>query len=491
VNRFRVYARRELVFLALATMEACVVTPLVTVLLTLVTPLQPSSLSVTLVFFSALLAVHYVARLGMQAGVHVLLRSGLLGLGMLISGLLAVHRLLHAQTSFWSLAWLADVFRGLKTDELSLDVVVFVSVLFVWWRGLVLAQRRLDSGTVVSRFRAGVVMLAVTTMVSGVLLPSPSYQFVFAFFFVSLLGIALARAEEVGQQYGGSQSPFGPGWLAMVGGASVGVLVLAAGVATLLTGENISRLLGPIWDVQRVIFTYLLYAILFVLSWVGRSVIGFLESIFGELDVSGIGIALSPPDQAELGAEAGESPFTPEQLATAKATGIVLGVLFVLLLVAFSLRRLRARNGRRRDEDRESVWEGVNVRRSLRDLLDDGRRRLGEMSDALGHSRLGQIFAALTIRRIYAHVSALAAEQGHPRAPHETPYEYRPALKQAFPDNHEDVERITQAYVSVHYGEVPDQLADLKAIQAAWDRVRETTHKNSRSSNRQPDAPAS
>ncbi len=490
MNKFQAHARRELVFLALATMEACVVAPLITALLAILTSFQPSPLAVTLIFLGALLAIHYVARLSLQANMHSLLRSGLLGLGMLITGLLTVQRLLHAQTSFWNPAWLADVFRDLKTEELSLDVLVFVVVLFVWWRGLVLAQRRLESGTVVSRFRSGLVMLAITTMVSGILLPSPSYQFVFAFFFVSLLGIALARAEEVGQQYGGSQSPFGLGWLALVVSSSVGVLLLAAGVATLLTGENVSRLLGPVWEVQRVILSYLLYALLVILSWAGRGIIEFLESIFGELTTRGIEIALSPPDPALLGGESGNPPFTPEQLATAKATGIILGVLFVLLLVVFSLRRLRARDGQRRDEDRESVWEGLNVRRSLRDLFDDGRRRLGEMGSALSRTRLGQIFAALTIRRIYAHMSALAAEQGHPRATHETPYEYRPALEQAFPYNHADVEQITQAYVSVHYGEIPDQLANLDAIRAAWSSIHETTLKNSRASNPEPDAPA-
>jgi len=58
----------------------------------------------------------------------------------------------------------------------------------------------------------------------------------------------------------------------------------------------------------------------------------------------------------------------------------------------------------------------------------------------------------MTIRRIYAHVSALAAEQGYPRASHETPYEYLPALEQAFPESHEEVAHITGAYVAVHYG---------------------------------------
>jgi hypothetical protein len=86
---------------------------------------------------------------------------------------------------------------------------------------------------------------------------------------------------------------------------------------------------------------------------------------------------------------------------------------------------------------------------------------------------LGRFFAARTIRRIYAHLSALAAEQGYPRAAYETPYEYLPTLKQAFPENGEDVMCITEAYVAVHYGEVPERLEELVAVQHAWERIRE------------------
>jgi hypothetical protein len=479
MDSIRAHTRRELVFFALASMEACVVAPLITAIISRITPLQPSPLLITGIFLGALLTVHYIARASLQFPFHPILRSCLLGLGMLLSGLLLVHQLLHAQTSLWNPAWLADAFRNLQTDELlSLDVVVFLLALFIWWRGIVLAQRRLESDTVVSRFRSGMVMLAITTMVSGFLLPSAPYQFVFVFFFVSLLGIALARAEEVGQQYGGSQSPFSLSWLATVVTATIGILILAAGFATLLTDKNVSRFLGPVWEVQRIVFTFLTYVILFVVSWVGRGVIEFLESIMGDLDTKGFEFALTPPEIG--GVEAlGESSFTPEQQALAKAVGVIFTILIILLLIAFSLRRLRARAGRRRNEYRESVWEGINVRNSLRDLLNDGRRRLGEMTNMLSHSRLGQMFAALTIRRIYAHMSALATELGHPRALYETPYEYQPTLEQAFPNNHEEVGQVTEAYVTVHYGEVPDQHTNLKMIRAAWERIQEAALKNS------------
>jgi len=452
-------------------MEVCVITPLFAALLSQIVPVR--LLPITGIFLGVVLAVHYLARASLRLSLHPSLRSGLLGLGMLVSGLLVVHQLLHAQTYLWSPLWLVTAFRGLQQENLSHDTIVFLSVLFLWWRGLALAQRRLESSAVVSRFRLGLVMLAITTVVGGFILPSPPYQFVFAFFFVSLLGIALARSEEVGQQYGGSQSPFGLSWLAILVTASLFILLLAAGVATLLTGENVGRFIGPMLELQRDVFTILAYVLIYIAAWILSVVTESLSHLFGEIDLTKLERLLVPP-QSGPSVSPQQSLFTLEQLALAKAIGVVGGLLLVLLGIAFSLRRLRARTGQRRDEERESVWEGLHVRRSLRDLLRHGRRRLDEAAAALSRSRLGRFFVAQTIRRIYAHVSALAAEQGYPRAPYETPYEYLPALGRAFPGSHEEVVRITKAYVAVHYGEVPERPEGLTAIRAAWERIRET-----------------
>ena len=133
----------------------------------------------------------------------------------------------------------------------------------------------------------------------------------------------------------------------------------------------------------------------------------------------------------------------------------------------------------------------MHLRRRLRDVLRRGRRRLGGAAAALSRSLVGRFLAAMTIRRIYAHMGALAAERGYPRVPYETPYEYLPTLERSFPSNREDVTRITEAYVAVHYGEVPERPEDLAAVQTAWERIREATAVKSRQSRRVPGSRAS
>lgn len=482
LSNVRAYIRRELVFLALGTMDVCVITPVYAALLAPLINVKP--LGMVLALLAAILLVHYLARLSLSVPLDPRWRSAFIGFGMLVTSLLAVHQVLYPQTSLWRLRWLGDVFQSLKQYLFAQDLLVFFLVVFLWWRGIVLAQRRLVSSSVAFRFRLGVVLLATTSAIAGSALTWPYHHVVFLFFFASLLGIALARAEEVGQQYGGRQSPFSLSWLATLVTASAVVLVMAAGLTSLLTGETIGRILTPVLRVLQI----LLFVVIYIFAWMAQLV---LEPLLAILQQYEIGRALddvidrlnfpTPPTD--------ESPpsdplFTPDQLATMRLFAAVIAAAVVLLIVAISLYRLRARSSHPSNEERESVWEGVQLRDGLGNLLRSGRRRLSGMADALTHSYLGQVFAALTIRRIYAHLASLAAREGYPRAQDETPYDYLPTLKTAFPESRREVTQITESYVAVHYGELPERQEDLSAVRSAWQEIQRKASSRAHSQSR-------
>ncbi len=470
MNRFFSRARHEMVLISLGVMDVCVIGPLFAAILSIVLGAVPL-LPVTGLVLAVILGIHYVTRLGLRVPVPAWARSVLLGIGMLASALFVVHRLFYAPVAFWHLAWLIEAFDKLLREGLTQDVAVFLLIVFLWWRGIVLTQRRLDSESVAFRFRLGVVMLAVTVAMAGIIFDWALEGFVFVFFFVSLTGIALARAEEVSEQREGSQSPFGWQWLAMIAMTATVILVVAAGLSTLITGENLGRLALPSLSFLRYLVGGLLYLVFELLDVILRGIVRLLRGVFKGVNFGGLDGIVGPPAPPSVG-EPGTPPLTPEQLAMIRTVGTIGGILLLLAIVAFSLRKLRARRERDQAEVRESVWEGMNLRQSLADMLQEGRERLGDVADTLGHSRLGRLFAAMTIRRIYALLNALAAEQGYPRAPQETPYEYLPVLIDAYPAHAEDLQRITDAYVAVHYGEIPESAQDLELIRWSWDQVR-------------------
>ena len=79
-----------------------------------------------------------------------------------------------------------------------------------------------------------------------------------------------------------------------------------------------------------------------------------------------------------------------------------------------------------------------------------------------------------SIRRAYQQLCAAAAAAGHPRDDSETPYEYLPRLGELWPHNQPDLRLITEAYVKIRYGTLPETRTELEKILAAWQRVAET-----------------
>ncbi len=142
----------------------------------------------------------------------------------------------------------------------------------------------------------------------------------------------------------------------------------------------------------------------------------------------------------------------------------------VIRLILFTSRRWRQIAEDTTPEEKAATPSlGDQVSEAVADRL----ARLG--FDLPGVSRLRRRLAARSIRRIYVAVTALAAERGFPRPQARTPYEHLWALRKAFPGCEKEVERITEAYVAAHYGQVPDTREGLEEIQAAWAEVRLTS----------------
>ncbi|HUM72409.1 MAG TPA: DUF4129 domain-containing protein, partial [Chloroflexota bacterium] len=77
-------------------------------------------------------------------------------------------------------------------------------------------------------------------------------------------------------------------------------------------------------------------------------------------------------------------------------------------------------------------------------------------------------YTAVSIRRIYKQMMELAEAHGYPKLETQTPYEYLPTLDQAWPQNRPDTRLITDAYVKVRYGEIPETETEMEAIRQAW-----------------------
>jgi len=77
------------------------------------------------------------------------------------------------------------------------------------------------------------------------------------------------------------------------------------------------------------------------------------------------------------------------------------------------------------------------------------------------------------IREIYRRL--LAACVGHDFSRHkaQTPLEFLAALETAFPQSAADFRLLTEVYLRVCYGEYPEILDEVHAVDQAWERVQQ------------------
>ncbi len=379
----------------------------------------------------------------------------------------------------------ADV-RAIIPDEL----VVFLIVLFAWWRGVRLAAVPLSPTRARFGFLFGFIVYVgfffMVTLSTGET-PGPLMPL---FFFASLIALGLTRVDSL-RRLRGARLPFGPAWMAfllvsdaaIVGtGAALGEW-LTGGLEPLLTALLGALIIAPI----AIILTPMAWLLLKLLQWIAGGLEGLafdmspaieaLQGLLGNLNI----LAQRLAELLPFGNLAPKAPYIKLALTASLVAGM-------FLLVLFALRRIRQRTPGDQTEQHESAFSSDLLLASLRELWAGALGRLGETGALLGRFGLGsELFAALNIRRMYLHALRLAAEQGHPRGPAETPLEFLPTLGRAFPGREPDGETLTWAYMGVRYGELPDSAAGLEPVRAAYDRLRaqaEEQGKERRSINR-------
>jgi hypothetical protein len=138
-----------------------------------------------------------------------------------------------------------------------------------------------------------------------------------------------------------------------------------------------------------------------------------------------------------------------------------------LILVGISRWLIKERPDR--IEERESLMTRSGW---LALLLQALQNRLQKMSEGLAGAsnlrRRHRLLAAARIRRIYAEMMELSDNLGKPRNPAKTPLEFLPALNELFPTLSVELANITQAYLQVRYGELPETRQEIEDVEKAW-----------------------
>ncbi len=473
--------RRETIYPLTAAMEVAWITPWYLALIPATSRLPPARTAIGLL--TVMVIPVYAARATGRLYLKPHVQQAVLATLLVLTCVLSMRVILYSGQEYTGFSWLTVPLKDVLNVYQTIPdwFVIVLSTLFLWWRGISLGQRRPSVAAVNLGFYVGIVsFIGFVVTITVITDQDPSY-FVPVFFFCSLMALAASRMEEMRGLRGALRSPFGFFWLTAIASSAFAVILLGTLFGALLTGSDLQAVvywIEPLLLIVGVVLGLMLLVL--------RTVVNFMLGISRSLGLEGTSRPLADllEGLGDLLPE-GSPPTVDAPPGVTTTIGIVRLVLIVGLVVGLGMlliwllrRQINARR-ERIGEDHESILSSDLLLQSLRQLKYTGRGRLASLLGLTGRSGWRRLFAALTVRRIYAQMLRLAATQGYSRVMSQTPYEYESTAARVFPDATSEVHRITEAYVAVHYGEVPETEAELQEIRACWHRLKESLRSRS------------
>lgn len=348
-------------------------------------------------------------------------------------------------------------------------------LIFLLWRRSLNASRQWIGPVVVGReMRIGMVMFLVLgflgSRTNGFL---PGVETVL-FLFISLITMGSARISSLSYLRGGRGIPFERNWavgvVLIAGGLMIGAFLLGS-----LGGGPVATLLDAFLSFTYNLFLrfilVLLSPIVYVIAQIAVWVMGRFEFLVNP-DLNLEVMSLQEDLQLELEQRAEEvvaSSSSNDLAIILRLVAITLGIIVLSLLLVHTARQMRLRRQAMagEDQDRDSLISMLP--QALADVFRRGAEELAERLRRLSPRR--RILAAERIRRIYADLMLLSERLGSPRPKAYTPYEYLKQLNHQFPGSGEDLDLITQAYVRIRYGQLPESSKEVQDIEEAWARL--------------------
>jgi hypothetical protein len=462
-SRLRVRWYPQVTALLLIAVELCWLVPWYRTVLQV--SYVPPALFTTLVLGAVMLAAYLTTyaleslRLirGFQVGILVV---------VFVVSLLAASRLLLGAHLFKAVSGLAGIDPG--------EVLVVLFVLWLWWRGIGLGREPIRPATAYRRFEIGLLLyLAHVFIMVRMRGQTPGLGLFVLFLFLGLLSVIFARVSFVGLSQGVRKNPFDRRWFF----STAGILVLTVGVAAIL-GSVMTGQYALLLEMLASGVKYTAVVLIFILSLPGL-LLSYLFAPLAPLLRRGLESQAQTPDPYALYPGALPNVPRPEPRPIPEIFASIFFWGLVILLLVLVIQRARKAAGTPRpwrlDESESLLKEGQArhlLRNALQDMVDGVASRL----------RLRQRHAvAARIRRIYILLMDLCEELGIPRPASKTPLEFLPEIGELFPAYISDLDLLTQAYVKIRYGELPETQKEVAAIETAWERIKEEGERLKRS----------
>jgi hypothetical protein len=432
----------------------------------------------------------------------------LIGIGGLVTFLLTCYlRFYTSSGPFWQVNWLGALLQDIQAGGNRLVAPIGLSILVVllWWRGLRLGRRVIESEQVGWNFKGGFAALVLALALIGTVDPAAQSAVgvqlgleLPLFLFVGLATISLARLTEIRRErraQGTTQADPTRSWIVVMLVLSGALVVLTLGIEQVFSYQIWLSVVRPAWDGISTALGWLSVGIAFVLYWIFHPLGQLVGTFFQKNNQT---TSSSPPLPGPLKPPHGTNKLVlpADWLAAGRWVLIGIGVAVLLLILVRAFRFL-ASWGRDEevDEERESLEAGSILGMQLRSLLASLAARFQrKQTTASGE----QDETGNTVRILYRRMLRQAAMHGVERQITETPQEFAqrlslalaspPARLPASPEEHapsaagivpsslpsvsdSELVELTEAYEQVRYGDQELSATQVSTLSSGVDRL--------------------
>ena len=358
------------------------------------------------------------------------------------------------------------------------EFFMILFVLFVCWRGISKVGKLVGPEDVIAGFRLGVILLLIYGIASRQSRSSTGVE-MYLFLFAGLLAMSAARISVISYLRGGQRIPFDRRWILGILIVIFSMLIVSSLLMRAVGGQGgtlIANIVRLIIYLLTLILSPLLFLVIRIVTYLGQWIqIDRIFQIIANLTKQLESLINNLIKNLQQITNIQQWVFLDKLinlLELAKPFFLWGAIILFVVALLFIVRGQTRHEGQETEAEYQSLDEQESLMNLLRDAL---RKSFGRVAEGLGqvmrlrNARL--LYSAMRIRRIYAHLMDLSARLDHPRPQSKTPLEFLPSLEDLFPIYKGELEIITEAYLRVRYGDLPERDEEVEVIETAWRRV--------------------
>jgi hypothetical protein len=418
---------------------------------------------ITPVLASGLFISHWLARLMRAHNWRMAFRRAIFLFWLFIYLFISLKVLLYSQVSLSPLELVTQPLRTIFSSQSGdRDFWHFLVLSLLVLRGITLSNAPVDHHRVSGSLQLGLLMYLLFGIANSQSHPLATVAVLFFYLFISLIGLSAAGIADLSDLRGGKLPRFSSGWSLGIVLASLSVVGLAVLLGWIMSGRFVLQMISEFASVIITVLFFLLALVLIPLLLLTQFVLNYLKDFIFRLFDQKIFEDLANFLGKQVNQQQ-ESIQNLLQVNNTLRTIIVVGVLFIAFLAILIALQARPRRRRLVGEETSQIIDESNLKFKFPNILQINVARF---------SRGRRWLAAAQIRRIYAQLMELCEKLGKARPAAATPLEFLQTLEMLFPGENACLALITQAYLKVRYGELPENPQEVQTVIDAWAHIK-------------------